>query len=263
VVDVFVSYARTDRERAEAVVQGLQRQDWSVWWDRKALPGDEVSTAVDQTIDLALAGVVLWSKTSATRRWVLNEAEACAQRKIIVPARLDDVRLPLPFRTLQTADLSDWVPTRTHAGFQSLLAALANRVQKPVIDPGPEPSAEQFCQDGLAYEQRGMLSEARRAYIRALSVDSDNRVALSRLLALTMTSRAPVSQIALGTIKWFNAQKGYGFIIPEDDSEGIVFLHISAVEGNPKNRAIESGDRVAYLPVSRQGRTAASRVRVL
>jgi CspA family cold shock protein len=35
--------------------------------------------------------------------------------------------------------------------------------------------------------------------------------------------------MAVGTVKWFNAQKGYGFIRPEDGSKD-VFLHITAVE---------------------------------
>jgi len=55
--------------------------------------------------------------------------------------------------------------------------------------------------------------------------------------------------MADGTVKWFNAAKGYGFITPDDGSAD-VFAHFSAVEGSGYRELIE-GQKVAF--VSEQG----------
>jgi CspA family cold shock protein len=59
-----------------------------------------------------------------------------------------------------------------------------------------------------------------------------------------------------GTVKWFNAQKGYGFIQPDDGSKD-VFVHISAVE-QAGLRGLNEGQKVSYdLEQGRQGKTSA------
>ncbi|MDD7972663.1 cold-shock protein [Roseinatronobacter alkalisoli] len=63
--------------------------------------------------------------------------------------------------------------------------------------------------------------------------------------------------MANGTVKWFNATKGYGFIQPEGGSKDI-FVHISAVE-RAGLRGLEDGQKVTFdLEKSRDGRESAS-----
>jgi cold shock protein len=50
--------------------------------------------------------------------------------------------------------------------------------------------------------------------------------------------------LAIGTVKWFNAQKGYGFIQPEGGGPD-VFVHISAVERAGMGM-LQEGQRVSY-----------------
>ena len=50
--------------------------------------------------------------------------------------------------------------------------------------------------------------------------------------------------MATGNVKWFNEQKGYGFIQPDDGSKD-VFVHISAVERSGM-RGLAEGQKVAY-----------------
>jgi CspA family cold shock protein len=62
--------------------------------------------------------------------------------------------------------------------------------------------------------------------------------------------------MAIGTVKWFNSQKGYGFIQPDDGSKD-VFVHISAVERAGLGSLIE-GQKVRFeLERGNGGRTAA------
>ncbi len=62
--------------------------------------------------------------------------------------------------------------------------------------------------------------------------------------------------MATGTVKWFNANKGYGFINPEDGSED-VFLHISAVERSGL-QSPDDGQKVEYeLESGKDGRSSA------
>ncbi len=67
--------------------------------------------------------------------------------------------------------------------------------------------------------------------------------------------------MALGTVKWFNAQKGYGFIQPEDGSKD-VFVHISAVERAGIAR-LNDGQKVSYDLLSERGKTSAGNLKAL
>jgi cold shock protein len=59
----------------------------------------------------------------------------------------------------------------------------------------------------------------------------------------------------VGTVKFFNTQKGYGFIQPEDGSKD-VFVHITAVERAGMRSLIE-GQKLSYEIVTERGKQAA------
>ena len=66
--------------------------------------------------------------------------------------------------------------------------------------------------------------------------------------------------MAMGTVKWFNQQKGYGFIEPETGGKD-VFVHISAVERAGFNGLAE-GAKVSYEVISDRGREQADSLRI-
>ncbi|MGE5203551.1 MAG: cold-shock protein [Acidobacteriota bacterium] len=62
--------------------------------------------------------------------------------------------------------------------------------------------------------------------------------------------------MSIGTVKWFNPTKGYGFIQPEDGSKD-VFVHISAVERSGMG-SLNEGQKVSFdLERGQQGKTSA------
>jgi CspA family cold shock protein len=69
--------------------------------------------------------------------------------------------------------------------------------------------------------------------------------------------------MAVGTVKFFNAQKGYGFIAPEDGSPD-VFVHVSAVE-QAGMRTLNEGQRVSFDVVTdqRRGKTNAQNLKAV
>jgi CspA family cold shock protein len=65
-----------------------------------------------------------------------------------------------------------------------------------------------------------------------------------------------------GIVKWFNAQKGYGFIQPDDGSKD-VFVHISAVE-RAGMTALREGQKISFdLEAGQQGKTSATNLKGL
>lgn len=65
--------------------------------------------------------------------------------------------------------------------------------------------------------------------------------------------------MAIGTVKWFNPAKGFGFIQPESGDTD-VFVHVSAVQSAGMDTLTE-GQRVSYDVVNERGKTAAGNLK--
>ena len=79
----------------------------------------------------------------------------------------------------------------------------------------------------------------------------------SKVLALLLNGSEIV---ATGTVKWFNATKGYGFIQPDSGGKD-VFVHISAVERAGLS-TLNEGAKVSYEETENRGKTSAENLRV-
>ena len=78
-----------------------------------------------------------------------------------------------------------------------------------------------------------------------------------------MRSRALENGMTTGTVKWFNGQKGFGFIQPSDGGTD-VFVHISAVERAGMG-SLNEGQKLSFEPKvdSMRGKTSAENLRAI
>lgn len=65
----------------------------------------------------------------------------------------------------------------------------------------------------------------------------------------------------IGTVKWFNATKGFGFILPQDGGKD-VFVHITAVQ-QAGLTGLKDGQKVSFEIVQERGKAAATNLKAL
>jgi formylglycine-generating enzyme required for sulfatase activity len=146
--DIFISYASEDRDRVKSLAHALERKGWSVWWDRRIPIGRSFDEVIEEALDASKAVVVVWTQASVKSQWVKNEAREGLRRRVLFPVMiLEEVKIPLEFRDLQTAHLMDWQPDQDHVGFDQLIDDLAKKVGAPVLAETQPKLAEKFLVD--------------------------------------------------------------------------------------------------------------------
>src|ERR1700749_4793185 len=130
--DIFISYAREDRGRAEHLARAFEQQGWTVWLNKVIPPGRKYGDVIGEELASAKAVVVLWSSASVASDWVKDEAQEGSTRGVLVPVRLEKLSPPYGFRQVQTADLSEWDGSGSNAELQGLYSGIADVIKKPV-----------------------------------------------------------------------------------------------------------------------------------
>ncbi len=126
VTDVFVSYKREDRPRAEHVVRALTDQGFSVWWDENITPREAWDATIERQISGATSVLVLWSQLSVASDWVRTEAHFAHDRNKLIPVKVETCALPLAFALVQTVDLTDWGGQQDHRQWRKLLSWISD-----------------------------------------------------------------------------------------------------------------------------------------
>ena len=132
---VFISYSRDDRKHALQIIDILERNGFSVWWDGMLEGGDRFSHTTAEALENAKAVVVLWSKTSAESHWVHDEATQGRDRKRLVPLSIDGSDPPLGFRQFQVIDATPKKVKANSAEMTGMLRAVAALHNRPFVAP--------------------------------------------------------------------------------------------------------------------------------
>jgi hypothetical protein len=137
--DIFVSYAREDKERVRPIVEQFENQGWRVFWDER-IPGGELwPDTIAEALENARCMVVVWSRLSISREWVREEALRGKQKNILVPVRIDSVDPPFGFGLRQVTDLTGWNNDPSHPQFRVCLDAVSLKLRKTVTQPIASP----------------------------------------------------------------------------------------------------------------------------
>jgi hypothetical protein len=124
--NIFISYARADRQTAEKFVAALEAQNWDVFWDKEIPAGKRWSEIISRNLAAAECVVVLWSRTSVVSDPVLDEAEIGRKRQVLVPIFIEEnIDAPFGFGRVQTANLAQWNGDVEDAGFQKLVSDIS------------------------------------------------------------------------------------------------------------------------------------------
>ena len=117
--DVFVSYKAEDRPRVAPLVQALELNGLSVWWDTQIAAGSEWRSDIQRQLDEARCVIVVWSRRSVgpDGRFVRDEANRAQRRGTYLPIIIDEVEPPLGFGELQAISLDGWKGKRSDARF--------------------------------------------------------------------------------------------------------------------------------------------------
>lgn len=128
---------------ARRFAEALKKEGFDVWWDVGLKSGDAYDVVTEKALREAKCVVVLWSPRSVASHWVRSEASIGQEHKCLAPVKIEACELPVMFRLMQTADLSNWKGDRSDPAWAAFVGDVRRfveqdgvaRVAKPVAAP--------------------------------------------------------------------------------------------------------------------------------
>jgi hypothetical protein len=135
--DIFISYSHKDSEFVRDLIQPLEAEGFSVWWDHSIPPGKTWDDVIARGIREAKACLVVWSANSVASDWVKEEATLAKEAGKFLPILVGVDQPPMGFRRVQAADFRRWNGNRQDPQWRLLMAEIAQLVHGGFALPAP------------------------------------------------------------------------------------------------------------------------------
>ena len=135
--DIFISYARGTADQAHRVAEALRALGYGVWRDDELPAHRAYAEVIEERLAAAKVVVVIWSAEAVKSQWVFSEANRAREGAKLVQLSLDATRLPMPFDTLQCADMAGWDGDTNAPGWRKVVASVGD-----LIGAVPTPAVE-------------------------------------------------------------------------------------------------------------------------
>ncbi len=159
--DVFISYAREDRQVARTVAELVASAGATVWWDPELLSGDDFRETIEAELRDAKSVIVIWTAASITSHFVRDEAGRALAANKLCPITVGGVEPPLGFGSMHALAFDeDGVDDdiRSHR----LLRSLERMVKRPLKLVAAEPTAA-----------AGVIEQSASTNTRIFDIDSE------------------------------------------------------------------------------------------
>jgi hypothetical protein len=108
--DIFISYSKKDRDKAQLLSAFLEAEGWTVWWDASLLTGEKFRKKIVEELAAARVVIVIWTAYSVTSDWVQSEAGRGQAEHKLIPVKapgLEYKDIPPPFDQMHTEALNN------------------------------------------------------------------------------------------------------------------------------------------------------------
>jgi formylglycine-generating enzyme required for sulfatase activity len=135
VADIFLSYSRADRPKAQQIAKALEQEGFTVWWDKVLRAGQTYDEVTEGMLRDAKVVIVLWSEVSVKSKWVRAEATLGERSSTVIPAMIQDAERPIMFELTQTADLIGWDGDREENRWKGFVADVRMGMERASARP--------------------------------------------------------------------------------------------------------------------------------